>query len=370
MITDTLLLYASFRTIPDNIQHIKIVCSHKGRVDHTVPSEVDLWAVIRNKLDFHEINMNPQQRHSTSNISLSSNSVIDNIQESPPPIHMIVHHGDFLSINDILHSHIASLLDNILRPESDVSSWYNILQEVEGMIRNAYRKAFCDENIRKILRSCGNVFIAGGGEAGSEVAAMLVRSSVSTTLVEESNRPSTSSGNSNFKTELGVNTHISSAIVTTNNNEGSSLTMMGEEVKKRRAARAVVIEEANTLQNDLQLLLMAALVRIARRVYWTYMRQLWDFPYNTSEDTPVINPNLLNMSSEQRRGNGRGGDKEGGIFMGEKEGVLPPTGRRESGQVQFGDEGITYHDLCLEEDFQAEQRLMEVRRVGSVVTGK
>jgi hypothetical protein len=60
--------------------------------------------------------------------------------------------------------------------------------------------------------------------------------------------------------------------------------MLGDTPQRDREEVAGSVREETEEQEQLRLLLLAALVRIARRVCWGYMRQLWDFDFDDDAD--------------------------------------------------------------------------------------
>ena len=56
----------------------------------------------------------------------------------------------------------------------------------------------------------------------------------------------------------------------------SIIPMVGNIVRREKEAIYASVEQKTAVQEELRLLVTAAVVRIARRVYYEYMRQLWD----------------------------------------------------------------------------------------------
>lgn len=55
------------------------------------------------------------------------------------PIHIILHNGDFLSVESILQNKMIILLDLLLRPDSSTTTWMNELKDTEKEIKDLYR---------------------------------------------------------------------------------------------------------------------------------------------------------------------------------------------------------------------------------------
>jgi hypothetical protein len=47
---DTLEYTATFHTLPTDLQHVRVVLTHKGRIDHIAPQEVNLWSVLESSI--------------------------------------------------------------------------------------------------------------------------------------------------------------------------------------------------------------------------------------------------------------------------------------------------------------------------------
>jgi hypothetical protein len=276
--SDTLLYNATFHTLPADGTGLRVVMCHKGRIDHVSPAEVDLWGVLENKLsmknattaDVHGKSSGMRSRSaaaegpghghghgdSTLGLGLSSNSKGSKGHRETPsasagsdepdsPVHLIIHNGDFISVDSILRGRAAALIDLLLRPDTSVASWRRELKDTEALLADHYRKSLRDPTVRNILRSCGNVFVAGAGEAGSATAATLVLSVAS--------RSDDGAGD-------GTGTADASASTAESIKDG----IFGDEISKRLRSRAAARSEAEKMRDELQLLLMAALVRTAR----------------------------------------------------------------------------------------------------------
>ena len=96
---------------------------------------------------------------------------------APPsgaPVHFVVHNGDFLNADSLLRGRAVSALDLLLRDDAPVDGWLAVLAEAEDALRAAYRCAFSSPTVCSVLRRCGNIFLAGSGEAAGELASFLV----------------------------------------------------------------------------------------------------------------------------------------------------------------------------------------------------
>ncbi len=168
----------------------------------------------------------------------------EGLPPEPLPVHCTVHLGGFLSVEPILRSQALEMLDLLARDDLPPDSWSLALMRAEALLRDAYRAAMNAPHVRRVLTRAGNVFVGGQGEAGGATAHFLL-----------SQRPIPSEGE-------GPAARDASSIADT--------------VAAARLRIARGVEARSQAQEELRELLVAALLRSARRVYWLYMRQLWE----------------------------------------------------------------------------------------------
>ena len=89
-----------------------------------------------------------------------------NDENSTAIVHLILHLGDFVSVEDTLRTYGMKLLDILTRDDSTDAQWLRILQNLETALVSLYRGAFSNIAVRDIFRKCGNLFLGGSGEAG------------------------------------------------------------------------------------------------------------------------------------------------------------------------------------------------------------
>ena len=178
------------------------------------------------------------------------------------------------------------------------------------MLADLYRQAFRNGSMRFILRRAGNIFLAGAGESGSATAAMLVCSTVAALNPPSSidnNTPTGGDGsvggsgsvgaggasgsasiadirsgagsgsssvkggnNASIKSAGAKSASASAAASAASGRAPSSVTkrnseMLGDEAQALREKEAAEMAELDTMKDELQMLLVAALVRMARR---------------------------------------------------------------------------------------------------------
>ena len=246
--------------------------------------------------------------------------------------------------------------------------WQRELVETEHMLADLYRQAFRNGSIRFILRRTGNIFLAGAGESGSATAAMLVCSTVAAL-----NPPSfgnttagadASSGGSGSGSGTGSSASVKSAGASSGEKSASASAaasssgrtpffkknseMLGDDAQAQREKENAEMAELNRMRDELQMLLVAALVRMARRVYWSYMRQLWDLPPGDG----MADKGHHNQSQDQGQGQGQGPG------AGRTRGQHPPSPLP------------SHHEQCLASDRLKEESLVEMIRLRKAILAK
>lgn len=94
-------------------------------------------------------------------------------ESSDNTINILIHNGDFVSVDELLRSRALTILDLLVRDDCGADVWFSMLEETEELVREIYRAAFSNPAVRSIFRKCGNVFIAGQGEAAAVTASLL-----------------------------------------------------------------------------------------------------------------------------------------------------------------------------------------------------
>ena len=330
----TLLKYATFMTLPPtedvNICP-KIVFAHSGRIDRISPGEVNLWPELLLKIEqggastlgsmpahglrpgideYGAHNSRPEVQRAVD-ASFLPDDAISSVRVGGP-VNMVVHIGDFLSVDPILRSRVLELLDVLLREDTSIDSWDHLLNETEATVREAYRRALNNPDMQRISRRCGNVFLAGIGEAGmlttslmgmgppipESTAADRAKQAAADKQLERENFIA-SIDKMGFKDAKAAREQLAEE-----DKEAAEAAARAKIPKKRgemdpeeendddmavpnvrgmvRRQREKVFEgvEARTKdQEEVRLLLLGAVVRMLRRVSWCYMRQLWDDNY-------------------------------------------------------------------------------------------
>ena len=220
------------------MEPLRIALTHECRADAIAPAEMDLKPLLESLVS---IPNNAGQEEKSPQLTF----VEDGPTQSDGPLHLAVHLGGFLSIEHILKIQAYHMLDLLARDDSLPESWMSVLDDTEAKLREAYRSAFNSPSVRQLLCRTGNVFISGQGEVGGASVMMLC-----------STRPERSESEN-------------TASYSNNTNAISDLVVVARD---RLVAEAEVRSAA---QEELRELMMAALLRVARRVNWLYMRQTW-----------------------------------------------------------------------------------------------
>lgn len=186
---ETINNYVTFQTMPNETENIRMILLNNGRVEQQKPGETNLWKEIENRV------LSPQSTPpayynptaSSSNIDIftspyipnSTNTTTSNTHTnptataSPPPIHLVCHHGNLITIQHILHNITVELLDLLIREDSNFEDWIILLNKLEQQLKNAYRNALNSSHIQRIVRTTGNIFLIGEEEAGLVNTALL-----------------------------------------------------------------------------------------------------------------------------------------------------------------------------------------------------
>jgi len=184
--TETVTNYASFQTLPDEARAVRILLAQNGRVDRLMPGETNLWKEIENRVIAPQVSapayckpLSEDDDEDLNHLYLSSSVNANNGNNAQsnapyvPPVHLLCHHGNLISIEPIIRSRAVELLDLLVREDSNFEDWVTILAQTEALIRDAFRAALTAPALVKTLRRCGNLFLVGPDEAGAVTTALL-----------------------------------------------------------------------------------------------------------------------------------------------------------------------------------------------------
>jgi hypothetical protein len=160
-----------------------------------------------------------------------------------------------------------------------------------------YREAFSNPSVQKVLRSCSNVFLAGKGESGALTASLLsmgeqpkqledevVYKNVERMKEEEQQRKSGKKGRK--PRSIPVQQPHDEEEDGDDDANYDQRAIMGSEPHDDFERIAETSRVKKEEQEQLRMYVLAALVRVARRVCWGYMRQLWDWDTEGAVDGP------------------------------------------------------------------------------------
>lgn len=175
--SETVTNYATFQTMPMTTAAIRILLVNNGRVDRHRPGETNLWKEVENRIAMPKSSppgyFNPSFRGNIFKSPYLQHDRGNPPPSSPPPVHLLCHHGNLISIQSVVQAKAIELLDLLTREDSNYEDWNKVLTQLENTVRDAYRNAFNSPALVSILRKCGNVFLAGPEEAGLLTASLL-----------------------------------------------------------------------------------------------------------------------------------------------------------------------------------------------------
>jgi len=305
---ETLLRYATFTTLPLDMTSSassttsssiskssppRILFSHSGRVDRLAPGEVNMWREMEDIVK------------SAQDESAQTGQIND---YAGGAVHMVIHLGDFLNIDATLRSRVVELLDVLLRDDTSIETWDAHLRETETAIRDAYRRALSSSDVQYLLRRCGHVFLAGQGEAGMITSSLLgmnpplappsseAQSKAEVGKEEESGgvklgykaaKKAREEADAKAAAELAAlapkeprkRGEVKDDFIDTPEDLASP--SVGGTARRQREEVKISVDSRTRVQEELRILLLGSIVRMARRVSWSYMRQLWDDDYES-----------------------------------------------------------------------------------------
>ena len=175
--SETVKDYAMFQTMPKITAAIRILSLNNGRVDRQMPGETNLWKEVENRVIAPKSSppgyFNPGYRGNIFTSPYLQYEGTNPPPSAPPPVHLLCHHGNLISIQSVLQTKAIELLDLLTREDSNYEDWSKVLTQLELTVKDAYRNAFTSPGLIKILRRCGNVFLAGSEEAGLLTSSLL-----------------------------------------------------------------------------------------------------------------------------------------------------------------------------------------------------
>lgn len=250
LLPDALSRYAVFHTLPstDSASSVplRVVLSHECRADTAASAEADVRALLESAVMTSSIlSTAPVDDIEAKDFSGGILNGVTTLQDSNTPVHITVHLGSFISVEHIIKTQTLHLLDILSREDCSPDAWMIVLEKTESMLRAAYRDALNAASVARVMRRTGNIFIGGQGEVGGAALTMLMST-------QPKHVPASSA-------ETGDDAPVAVA---------EAVALSRQRILRESATRSAAEEE-------LRELMVAAVVRAARRVYWLYMRQLW-----------------------------------------------------------------------------------------------
>jgi hypothetical protein len=331
-----LLKYASFRTLPrsESTESPRVLFTHSGRVDRVVPGEVNLWQEVQKRV------MITNLADSSATAAAAATAAAKKSGNNSGAVHMVFHLGNFLDVDGIIRSRVIELLDVFTRDDAKIEGWEQLMHETEECVRDAYRTAFNTPEIAILLRSCGHIFLAGDGEAGMLTASLLgMAKSVppppldeKEEKIEEEEDASPTSNKRKSKKKGAVlgfreakrkaaaeeaarakeehertraplkrgEEHPDSIPVDTDTDLG--VPAVGGATRRARESAQGDVDGRSAVLDELRRLLLGAVVRMVRRVQWSYMRQAWDCDFELlMEEESVVESNQRAVMVRRKR---------------------------------------------------------------------
>ena len=316
----TLLHYASFTTLPRSSSTIspRIIFTQGGRIDKAVPGEVNMWS--------HAGDIIGKGAKGRDAAKLSAKNEGDTMHNQT--VHMCVHMGNFLQVDNTIRARAIELLDMVTRDDVNIEAWDEKMNEAEEAVRELYRKAFTNEDVRRILRRCGHLFLSGEGEAGSLTSSFLGMAPGPKYKSEEEREKEMkeTGGTGESKNDKGKKGkgeanlsfrqqreaaakeeaakakalaklkrgplkrgEIDEDLLPVDNDRDLLVPAIGGSIRRNKEELLKDLEDRTQLNEELRILLLGTILRMLRRVSWAYMRQLWDDEFDAllTEDMQI-----------------------------------------------------------------------------------
>lgn len=294
--TETLLRYLSFQSLPEDNKAIRVITQCNGRVDRIVPNEINLWRQMEKQVFYNNLEHSSLDSDFNQHIELEEDLIHN-------PVHLIIHCGNLISIDEVLRSHAVELLDILIREDTPFNLWSVKIDEIEQKIRNCYRNALNSQPLESMLRRCGNLFLVGAGEA-AHYTSLLMSVEIPENVVKKAQQPTTVGKLPSDKRDEALKESYSSSTLkpVAEHNPLDELTpTVGGTVRRLRESMFSKLQSRSEAQEELRLLLVGILVRLIRRVSWSYFRQLWDENYSELLTTDAEQESLFRSILQLRK---------------------------------------------------------------------
>jgi len=312
----TIMNYASFATLPrgESLTGPRVLFSHSGRVDRAVPGEVNLWEPMS-----HIVGKGACGRDAARQAAVNDGDTSHN-----QTVHMVIHMGNFLQVDNVIRARTIELLDMICREDVSIVAWDAKMRDVEEAVRALYRSAFSSPEIQRTLRRCGHLFLSAEGEAGSLTSSFLgiapgtgskggsanegpasgadKGKGKATKKKAEANMSFRQQREKAAKEELAKakslaklkrgplkRGEIDEDTLPVDTEDDLLVPAVGGAIRRTREEIAKDNDLRTQLNEELRILLLGSVLRMLRRVSWAYMRQLWDEDFESliAQDTQI-----------------------------------------------------------------------------------
>lgn len=286
--SEALINYVMFSTLPSETDRVHVIFESRGCVDKLTPGETNLWRTIE--------------------AEVTEGCLPKPVNTTSAAVHLVVHLGGFVSVEATLRHFGIQLLDTLVRDDVSEWAWQQLLREAETALVQLYRDAFNSPSFQKIFKRCGHIFVAGSEEAGGDTAALLGVRDVGEGITgkEEKEKAAEEAHKALLKRQREEKIQMAKYGVTISAKPADASTASADEAKDEIDAQDSDFDDEDTgrlvmgteeflrrerrkaekgllatmeVQDELRRLVLACLLRLARRVQWRYMRQLWDSDY-------------------------------------------------------------------------------------------
>ena len=306
---DVILKNAIFSTLPfekdflageinTDKSPLRMLCAYKGRVNTgRFPGESDLWENMNDTVILNASIFQSVQRDFTNVEVESEVSGDDCIVRSAKSVHMIIHTGDFVSVEGIVRSRGLQLLDLINRDDVTDDAIEETLMKTEQELKDAYRRAFSDKSTELILRRCGHLFISGIDESAMAAISLLAVGHITPPkVVHEKSKKKKKQTVATTKGKKGLSSKGSKKSDTEDEmeiekekkyDENGILydakidsRAVGGAIRTSRESLLAELTVTAELQDERTRSIVSTLLRLVRRIFNLFMRQLWDVRYS------------------------------------------------------------------------------------------
>lgn len=225
---ETLRNYATIDTLPSNPNNFKFIVMYKNFLD-IIPGESDIWST------------------NIQNLSLNKKNDINNNNFPNISFHM----GDFISIHPNLKVLIFELYCKASSPDTQNNLLVKLIDDIENEVKKSYIINFNNPKCAELFKYCGNIFLCGESEINLKTYLLLI-------MDEEQN-------------DDDLNLH----------HDFTSTSLVKAENIIQKEFNSINTSNIEKLKDDRRIKTEVAgiVLRIMRKFYFAYLRQLWDDDY-------------------------------------------------------------------------------------------